>query len=134
MNLSMIIGFVLFLLSCKGQNFEKVTFACGNSTVEIEISKIKERDEYLFIEGKSEIYITHDNVIIEFYCAGNYGPHISNKNRYIIVCEKNNSLRGIDKETNLYWRKDGNLIYSNCKAKDTTFYNKIFDTKVTVRK
>lgn len=130
MNPVMFFIFLFIFLSCNGQVHNEITFVCGGSTIKIEIPEIKKKDEYVFVEGKSEILITKDDVIIEFYCAGNYGSHISDQDRYVELFKYENSSRGIDKKTNHYWREDGNLIYSNCKEKDTAYYNRIFDNKI----
>lgn len=121
---------ILILFLGFEQDYEKVTFNCGSTIIEIETPEIKKRDEYHFLEGKAEIYITVDNVVIELYCGGNYSPHISDKKRYKELSKSKGSIRGIDVETNTYWRKDRRLIYSNCKASDTVKYNKIFNDKI----
>ncbi|MFA5296982.1 MAG: hypothetical protein WC389_02100 [Lutibacter sp.] len=120
---------ILLFISCKSQSFEEKIFSCGNSTVKLEIPTIKDIQKHSFIEGETILITTEDFVIIEFHCGGNYSSHISDKNRYKMQSKKSNSLRGVDLKTGLFWRKDGKLIYSNCKVKDTARYNKIFDSK-----
>lgn len=116
--------------SCNGQILEKKTLVCRNDTIEIELPKINKIQEHSFEEGKTLLLITVDKVAIEFYCGGNYSPHISDKDKYKLLYMKGKTQFGIDTETNLYWRKDGKLIYSNCKPKDTAFYNKLFNNKI----
>lgn len=118
------------LTSCQSQTTVKKKFLCGRYSVEIELPEIVKIQEHKFVEGKTTMLTTKDTVVIEFYCGGNYIPHISNRKRYKILSENNNFSKGIDLETNLYWRKDGRLIYSNCKASDTAYYNKIFNKKI----
>ncbi|MCF6350113.1 MAG: hypothetical protein L3J23_03660 [Flavobacteriaceae bacterium] len=133
MKILILISLLMRVTSCKSQMITEKIFTCGQKIIKINIPSIKKTDIYSFEEGKSEILILEDKVIIEFYCASNYGSHISDKNRYKVLSNKNNIKKGIDLKTNLYWRKDGKLIYSNCKSKDTVFYNKIFDVKIIIR-
>ena len=130
----LIFSFLVMIFSCKGQIKHEKIFICGQDSIKIDIPNIKKIDTFSFDEGKSEILILEDKVIIEFYCASNYGSHISNIDRYKILFNINNIQSGIDLNTNLYWRKEGSLIYSNCKPKDTAFYNNIFNTKTVTRK
>lgn len=122
-----------FFTSSQSQITVKKTFLCGRYSVEVELPEIVKIQEHKFVEGKTTVLTTKDTVVIEFYCAGNYSPHISNRKRYKILAENNNSSKGIDLETNLYWRKDGRLIYSNCKASDTAYYNKLFNKKIITK-
>lgn len=130
MKILMYIYSLFLFVSCQGQTTEKKTLSCGNSSIEIELPNINKVQEQQFSEGKATLLTTKDSVIIEFYCGGNYSSHISDKERYKVLSKKSNSSIGIDLKTNLYWRKDGKLIYSNCKVNDTAFYNKIFNNKI----
>jgi hypothetical protein len=114
-------------VSCNGQIKQKMKFSCGNSNITIELPKIKNKKEQSFTEGKTTLLTTIDNVIIEYYCGGNYSSHIRDKEKYKFLYKKGNSKFGINTETGLYWRKKGKIIYSNCKASDTVVYNKAFD-------
>jgi hypothetical protein len=118
------------LLSCNTGAFDKKTFVCGKMSTEIELPEIVRTQEKQYEEGKITLLTTKDKVVIEFFCGGNYTPHTSNKERYSLLHEKDGVQFGIDKKTKLYWRRDGKLIYSNCKASDTTKYNKIFNDKI----
>jgi len=117
-------------MSCQGQTTEKKILSCGNSSIEIELPIIKNTQEQQFLEGKTTLLTTKDSVIIELYCGSNYSSHISDKKRYNVLFKKGTSSIGIDLKTDLYWRKDGKLIYSNCRIKDTSYYNKIFNNKI----
>ena len=110
--------------------FSKRSFVCRNTETLIVLPEIIKEQKHDYEEGTVTLLVTKDKVVIEFYCGGNYIPHISNNDRYILLTDVNGVQFGIDKESNLFWRKDGNLIYSNCKASDTLKYNKIFDNKI----
>ncbi|NLN26527.1 MAG: hypothetical protein GX163_12950 [Bacteroidetes bacterium] len=128
---SLVYIYTFFLIyTCSAQTERKTILTCGNSSVEIMLPIINEIQEHEFTEGKTTLLMTEDLVVIEFYCGGNYVPHINDRERYVEYSKYGNSSRGIDKKTKLYWRKDGNLIYSNCKEKDTAYYNRIFDNKI----
>lgn len=133
MKIFVIICFSLSIFSCNSQVTEKMIFECGINKVEIELPRIIKTQEHQYEEGKITLLTTEDKVLIEFYCGGNYSSHISNKERYKLLYEKGKSKFGVDNETNRYWRKDGKLIYSNCKVEDTLKYNTIFNSKKIVK-
>lgn len=124
-----IICLLLIFISCYGQGLKEKELICGNKSVSIKLPEILKTQEHSFEEGKTTLLTTKDSVLIEFYCGGNYLPHISNKKRYKLLSKKNSYSLGVDLKTGLYWRKDGKLIYSNCKEKDTALYNQIFNDK-----
>lgn len=126
--LFILILFVLF--SCKSQDKIDTVINCGSKSVMLQLTEKVNLDEYVFDEGKSITFITKDEVIVEYYCAENYLPHISDKEKYKVNRKNKNSSFGVDIETGLFWRSDGNLIYSNCKASDTAYYNEIFNNKI----
>lgn len=119
---------VLSLLFFNCQKQEK-TFDCNGKKITISLPKIIKEQASKYTEGKAMLLITKDSVFVEFYCGGNYSSIVSNKSKYKVLTEQKNSKRGIDVTTGNYWRKDGKLSYFNCKAKDTTRYNRIFDSK-----
>jgi len=121
---------LLTLLSCDAQKKEKYIpkeLKCGNYFGVIKLPKIKKEYPYEYTEGKVVSYITKDDVIIEFYCGGMYSSHVSNDSIYKVLFRKEDSSFGFHLKNKLFWRKKGRLAYSNCKAKDTAKYNKIFD-------
>ena len=126
--------FLGVLFSCSSQVKQKKVLSCGNSSIEIELPKLKVTKDYSYTEGKTTLLTTIDNVIIEYYCGGNYSSHIGDVKKYKLLYEREGSKYGIDTETGLFWRKKGKLIYSNCKIKDTLYYNKMFNKVVKKNK
>ncbi|WP_299224206.1 hypothetical protein [uncultured Aquimarina sp.] len=118
------------LFSCNTGVLEKKTFVCKTTSIELELPKILKTQKHTYEEGEITLLTTKDKVIIEFFCGGNYIPHTSNRERYKLLFEKAGAQFGIDKETKLFWRKEGKMIYSNCRASDTTKYNNIFKNKI----
>jgi len=117
-------------VSCSSQRLERKTLSCGLKTVTIELPTIIKVQEFSFTDGRTTFLTTKDLVMIEFYCGGNYAHHVSNEERFKVLSKTKESSKGIDIETNLYLRKDINLIYSNCKVNDTAYYNKVLNDKI----
>lgn len=120
----------LLLLSCNTITLKEKTFVCGKTSIEIDLPEILKTQENQYEEGEITLLTTKDKVIIEFFCGGNYVPHTSNRDRYKLLQEKDGVQFGIDEKSKLFWRRDGKLIYSNCKASDTSKYNRIFNNKI----
>lgn len=121
-----IIAFLTFL-SCKSQEKKPHIFRCNNKEAKVFFPKIIKTQKEEYTEGKVKLLTTIDSVFIEFHCGGNYSPIISDTLKYKVLQGIGSSKRGINVSTGKFWRKKGRLGYFNCKAKDTTKYNKIFD-------
>jgi hypothetical protein len=115
-------------------NPNEYLFSCKSKTLKINLPKIIKQEKIKYTEGTLEFLITKDSVIIEFNCGGNYvSKLLQNKDRYKILTSLNGVLKGVDNKNNSFWRREGRLIYSNAKAKDTIKYNTIFNEKIIIK-
>lgn len=119
----------LFICNCGSTRLDKSTFCGKHLNFQDYKIGVKKIDTLNYEEGDVYSITTEDSSAILILCGGN--ASLLGSEKYIVTdsiyVNGRLSLKGIDSETKLYWRKYKNIAYVRVKEIDTLRYSNFLE-------